>query len=234
MMHFQYSALVLALNETNEELDDFFRSIPAFFNKIICVTPNIVNRASIDTRVVFLKDKKEGPEKAINSGLALINDGYVSLLFPGDVVNFDERDLPNSIDQLVYSQMLSETSNGFQKPRYNKFWFRKICMPQINLIGAYIPVVQLKSVGGFPTKYKVSNDHELILKLDESGVVFKEAKFQSVYFAKGGISTQLYEVGMAESARISGFPYNVFGILLGAVLVVKNKGSLIKYIKNLR
>ena len=228
---FSCDAIVLALEETNCELDGFFKTIPNHINKIICVSPAAQIRKSNDPRVIFTEDENAGPEAAINVGLKLVSADFVTLLFPGDTVTLFEDDMPTKRNHLVYNQMFSVDGEGISRPRFDKIALINFCMPQVNLIGAYIPVMQLKLVGGFPTKHLVANDHELLLRLIKAKVTLRKAGKQQTFFRKGGISTKNFEVGMAESALIRGLPYSIIGIIIGAGLVIKNSGSVIKFIK---
>lgn len=234
MKSYSFAAVVLSVAEGQEQLDLVFEKIPAFIREIYCVRPDNSFLEFKDPRVTLVLDKKEGPERAINRALQHVKEDFLTLIFPSDRCELYAEDIPLHASELVFNQMYSIDDLSCKKPLLDKFWLRNICMPQINLIGAYIPVEKLKEVGGFPESLKVSNDHKLILNLEKIGVTFRKARLQKTFFRKGGVSTKLYEIGIAESATISGYPYRIFGIIVGVLLVIKNGGSIVKYVRAIR
>lgn len=234
MTSFSLASIVLYAGDMNSKIETYFTEIPTYITRIYCVTPGKTERESSDPRVMFIQDLMKGPEEAINLALSYVREDFVVLLFPDDKVDLNIADLPTQENVLVYNQMYSVTETGTKSPKFDKWILRKICMPQVNLIGAYIPVKKLKEIGGFPTLLQVANDHLLILKLERAGVRFRKAREQKTYFTKGGISTKYFEVGLAESATLVGYPLRILGIILGLILVIKNQGNIATYLKQIR
>ena len=238
MTIFKYSCIILFHNETYEELNKTLLNCANFFDNYIIVSSNKIQIENlvrgIDLKkITIITDDKKGPEAAINLALNYVKTDFFILNFPGDKIMFDHRDKPREIKECVYPILYTVDDGKIEIAKWSKWFLRKFSMPNINLIGAYLPTDLVKKVNGFPTELKVANDHMLILKLSSIGVSFRCARNQKVEFKKGGISTKNFELGLLESSFISGFFWSIIGVPFNLLLCIKNKGSVRIFLKKL-
>ena len=151
----------------------------------------------IDNIDYFVSEKDEGLYYAMNKGLKRATGDIIGIINCDDwlvedavasVVDYFER---HDVD-LTYGNIVCVTEQGEEKllipDSLDKIWYRMV-VPHPSV---FIKKEIYERFGCFNTKYKLSSDYELMLRLYNKGIHFGYINEKITYFRMGGLSTIRY------------------------------------------